>query len=135
MMRGAGDEETKAGAGDPPEMTSPNPPKRRPRGGNQLDANMRNLVRQIGKDKLAPDITAQEVYYSRSIRIRRLILEFLIMSEGTSWANLPELHARAANYAGCSSVTAARWIHQFTRVGAKHRLIEAIDHWLVERRD
>ncbi len=96
---------------------------------------MTRLVRDIGRNKLAPDRSSEERYYSRSLEIRRLIAEFLIENEGTTWANLPELHARAGNYAGCSSVTAARWVHQFTRVGARHRLVEAVDHWVLERRD
>jgi len=96
---------------------------------------MQRLVREVGRSKLAPDVTAEERHYSRSLRIRRLIAEFLVENEDSTWDNLLELHARAANYASCSSVTAARWVHQFTRVGARHKLVEAVDHWLLVRRD
>ena len=106
----------------------------RRRGDPEMDANLRELVKTVGKDKLSPDISAQEKYHSRSIRIRRLVLEFLVTNDGTTWANVLELHARAGNYADCSSVTAARWVHQFTRVGAPMELIEGVDHWVLSRR-
>jgi hypothetical protein len=106
----------------------------RKRGDPSLDPSLRALVQQVGKDKLSPDISAQEKYHSRSLTIRRKVLEFLVTHDGTTWANVLELHARAANYADCSSVTAARWVHQFTRVGAPCELIEAVDHWMLARR-
>ena len=106
----------------------------RRRGDPDLDPDLKALVQKVGKDKLSPDISAQEKYHSRSIKIRRLVLEFLVMHEGTTWANVLELHARAANYADCSSVTSARWIHQFTRVGAPCELLEATDHWVLIKR-
>lgn len=106
----------------------------RRRGDPTLDPRLQALVQRVGKDKLSPDISAQEKYHSRSIKIRRLILEFMILNDGTTWSNILELHARAANYADCSSVTAARWVHQFTRVGSDMELIEAVDHWLLMRR-
>ncbi len=107
----------------------------RKRGDPFEDASLRRLVASTGANKLAPDVSSEEVYYNRSMRIRRLILEFLIENEnGTIWRNLAELEARAGNYAGCSVVTAHRWIYQFTRVGARHRLIEAVDHWILEAR-
>jgi hypothetical protein len=118
---------------DPP---SPSSTRRgRKRGEEPVDSGLQKLIQDVGRNKLGPDVSALEVYYSRSIRIRRLIAEFLTENEGTLWSNLPELHARAANYAGCSSPTSARWIHQFTRVGAPWRLVESVDHWLLDRRD
>ena len=106
----------------------------RRRGEPDIAPDLKALVQMVGKDKLSPDISAQEKYHSRSLRIRRLVLEFLLMNDGSTWSNVLELHARAANYADCSSVTAARWVHQFTRVGAPMELIEAVDHWLLMRR-
>jgi len=128
----------KAGAGDPPEHRPSPAPKRRGgrrRGDALLDPDVERLIRGLGADKPASDVTAEERHYSRSLRIRRLIEEFLVENEGTTWANLPELHARAANYAGCSSVTGARWVYQMTRAGMPHKLVEAVDHWILERRD
>jgi hypothetical protein len=127
----------KAGAGAPPQRRTSNPPRRkggRKRGDTIVDAALDKLLRGAGTDKPAPDVSAEERHYSRSLRIRRLVEEFLQLNEGTSWANLLELHARAANYAGCASTTASRWVYQFTRAGMRHKLIEAVDHWMLERR-
>ncbi len=122
------------------------PPKRkrkrtggRRRGDDELDRRLEPdlavLVRQVGRNKLAPDTSAVERHYSRSLRFRTLIVEFLRENNGTTWADVGELDARAANYAGCASQTAARWVYQLTRVGAPFRLVDALDHWILERRD
>src|SRR5713101_5513890 len=126
--------DAKAGEGDPPERRPSPTPKRKKRtsarGETTPNDSMRALIRAVGKNKLVPDRTAQEIYYSRSLVIRRLIAEFLEANVGSTWTDLTELHARAGNYANCSSVTAGRWIRQFTSVGTKHRLLDAIDHWV-----
>jgi len=131
--------DAQAGTGAPPERRpSPAPRRKRrnaARGETDADPSMRALIRAVGKNKLVPDRTAQEIYYSRSLVIRRLIAEFLEANVGSVWTDLTELHARAANYASCSSVTAARWIRQFTSVGTRHRLLDAVDHWILEWRD
>lgn len=131
--------DAKAGQGAPPQhRLSPTPKRKRrtsARGESNPDPSMRALIRAVGKDKLVPDRTAQEIYYSRSVTIRRLIAEFLEQNVGSVWTDLTELHARAGNYAGCSSVTASRWIRQFTSVGARHRLLDGVDHWILERRE
>jgi hypothetical protein len=132
-----------AGAGDPPERSpspSPSKPKRKHGGGRKRgdavpDPDTERLIRVIGGDKPAPDVSAEERHYSRSLRIRRLVGEYLKTNVGSTWANLPELHARAANYAGCSSNTAARWVYQFTRVGMPYKLVDAVEYWVLEKRE
>ena len=104
------------------------------RGETLLDAETERLVRDIGRDKLAPDTSAEEIYYSRSLKIRRKIAEFLIENEGSYWHTLEELWARAANYAGCAEPTARRWVFQFTRVGTSHDLRMVGDYWMLEAR-
>ena len=132
--------EAKAGQGAPPEPRPSPAPSRKRRGGrkrgdSELDPEMERLVREVGRSKVVPDSTAIERHYTRSLRFRHLVMEFLLEAEGTTWADLGELHARAANYAGCASQTAARWVYQLTRVGGPFRLVEAVDHWILERRD
>lgn len=105
------------------------------RGQAAFDPDMKRLVMDIGKGKIGPDVTAIERHYSRSLAIRSRVLEFLLENEGSTWADLSELYARAANHAGCASETAHRWVHQFTRVGAGFRLLQAIDYWVLERRE
>jgi hypothetical protein len=134
-----------AGAGDPPERSpSPSPPKpKRKHGGGRKrgdavpvpDPDTERLIRVIGGDKPAPDVSAEERHYSRSLRIRRLVMEYLATNVGSTWRHPTELHARAANYAGCSSVTAARWVYQFTRVGMPYQLVDAVEYWVLEKRE
>jgi len=132
--------DAKAGAGDPPERRPSPTPKRKHTGGRRrgepsADANLTRLVRLAGKNLLAPDTTAIERHIRRSERIQRKVAEYLTDNVGSVWTDLAELHARAANYAGCASPTAARWVYQFTRVGAAFRLLDGVDHWVLERRD
>lgn len=125
--------------GNPPAV-APAPKKkkkrlRKARDETELNPEMQRLVRIIGRDKVVPDTTALERHYSRSLRFRHLIVEFLLENSDTTWTDISDLHARAANYAGCSSQTAARWVFQLTRVDAPFRLLEAVDHWVLERRE
>lgn len=111
--------------------------QRRARGLVPLSDSMRVLVDAVGESKVAADMSAEERYYSRSLDIRQLIAEFLGLpeNEGSVWSSQTELHARAANYAGCSLVTAERWIFQFTRVGTDFRLSKVdVGKWMLERR-
>lgn len=132
-------EGAKAGAGDPPKATERPTPKRRSggrkRGDPDLEPSLNELVRDIGRNKLAPDVTAVERHYARSLTIRRLVGEFLTDNVGSVWRDPMELYARAANYAGCATNTAQRWTFQLTRAGAPFKLVEAIDHWTLERRN
>lgn len=106
----------------------------RRRGDVELDPRLRAIVETSGKNKPTPDTSAEERYHARSLRIRNRIAEWLTLNEGTTWATMTEINNRAANYAGCSSVTAARWVSQFTVVGTAHKIILATDYFLIERR-
>lgn len=133
-----GDKSAKAGEGDPPERRrSSLSPKKRPglRGKPSLDPSLKRLVQLVGKNLVAPDTTSVERHIRRSERIQRKIAEYLTDNVGSAWTDLVELHARAANYAGCASPTAARWIFQLTRAGQAFRLLDAVDHWVLERRE
>lgn len=122
-----------------PERLASRPKRKRkdgkPRGGSDLSPDLARLVRVVGRDKVVPDTTALERHYSRSLRFRHKILEFLLDNRDTVWIDIAELHAQAANYAGCASQTAARWIYQLTRQDAPFRLREAVDRWVLERRE
>lgn len=106
----------------------------RRRGDSDLAPELRAIIESVGKDKLTPDITADERYYSRSLAYRRKIAEFLMQNEGTTWTTLEELCNRAGNYAGCSVVTARRWVKQFTVAGTAHKIVQSIDYIILERR-
>jgi len=71
-----------------------------------------------------PDMTATERHISRSLRIRRQIMKFMVQNVGQAYEEPSDLANQAANAAGCASETAARWIKQFTAPGALFSLIE-----------
>jgi hypothetical protein len=84
---------------------------------------------------VAPDRTAVETHISRSLKYRRLIMEFLLENEDTTWESRRELDGRAANFAGSSLQCAEKWVFQWTLVGAPWRLdTEAIGGPFVLRR-
>jgi hypothetical protein len=136
--------EAEAGAGAPPEPRPSPAPKnsngRRSsslRGKTSLTPELRELAHLSGEVKLAPDTTAVERHYARSLRIREYILEFLKENAGSTWSDPRELYARAANFCNpiCSTTTAERWIHQFTRVGAPFKIVEGLGYVILERRE
>jgi hypothetical protein len=71
-------------------------------------------------DTTTPDTSAEERYYSRSLRIRRAVLEFLDDNVGRGWADLMTMAGECGNTGKpmpFSSITAYRWIAQFTAPG------------------
>lgn len=117
----------------PPVVPKPKPKKtRKP---DVLSPSTRRLIRDVGVHKLGPDLTAVERHYNRSLAIRTLVFQFLHEHRDTVWADPSELHAQAANAAGCSMPTAARWVFQFTRADAPFKLHLNVDRWVLERRD
>src|SRR3990167_5281945 len=48
---------------------------------------------------------------------------------------LAEPKSDAANYAGCASMTASRWIYQFTGPGQRWQVIETEDTYLLAKRN
>jgi len=125
------------GPGEAPSSDSPKKRRRHVRGRTALTAELQALARLSGEVKIAPDTTAVERHYARSLRIREFILEFLKENAGSTWADVRELYARAANFCDpiCAESTAERWIHQYTRVGAPFKLVEGLGYVILERRD
>ena len=80
------------------------------------------------------DMTATERHISRSLRIRRKIMKYLATNVGQAFEDLSDLGNQAANYAGCSSETATRWIKQFTSPGTPFILTEQPAGYVVWRR-
>jgi len=95
---------------------------------------MQQIVQDVGRNKLVPDISSEERFYTLSLDIRALIAEFLQDNVGSQWPNLSVLHAQAANYARCAMTTASRWVLQLTQVGTDFRLVRSVDRWILERR-
>lgn len=92
-----------------------------------------------------PDVPGPEFTIRRSFRIQDGIERFLEENVDTSWESIQDLHVRAANYVWHigllkrrpSSVTAGRWIQQYTAVGEKYRLreVKGEGYWILERRE
>lgn len=68
-------------------------------------------------DNSKPDISAEERYYSRSLKIRRSVILWLDENVGRGWYKLQTMANECANSGKpipFSSTTADRWIGQFT---------------------
>lgn len=64
-----------------------------------------------------PDISAEERYYARSVKIRRHVILWLDKNVGRGWRQLLEMAEECGNDGKplpFSSTTGYRWIHQFT---------------------
>jgi hypothetical protein len=70
------------------------------------------------------DMRPEEKYISRSLKIRRKVLAFLSIHEGSCFYDMPDLCDQVGNFAECSSETARRWIYQFTAPNAPYKLTE-----------
>jgi hypothetical protein len=126
----------KAGTGAPPKATEPNPQ-------NQKAKRPKQKRPKVVLEH--PDTTGPEFTIRRSFRIQDGIERFLEENVDTSWENLQELYVRAANsiwHTGLlkrrpSSVTAQRWIQQYTAVGERYRIREVPreGYWMLERRE
>ncbi len=68
----------------------------------------------IDSGKAVADISADERFYARSVRIRRLIMGWMVDNVNQRFDSMGEMEAQAANYAKASMVTARRGISQFT---------------------
>lgn len=87
-----------------------------------------------GVIKVVSDMSAEERFTARSHRFRKKLRSFLEQEVGASWGSMGELHRDAANYAGCSSQCAARWIYQFTGPGQEFQIIETEDEYTIANR-
>ena len=104
-----------------------------------MSASERERVSQAKKaidDGMKPfaDISAEERFYNRSVRIRRKILKWMVEHVGEAWQTYAEMDAEAANAAGCHMTTAHRWIFQFSRRGKPFEIEEKVDTVVLRER-
>ncbi len=87
-----------------------------------------------GEPKVVSDMSAEERSYARSRKFQKKLRSWLEQSIGLSYPTMGEMHRDAANYAGCSMVTAARWVYQFTGPGQHFQIIETEDDYVIATR-
>src|SRR3970040_2512721 len=88
-----------------------------------------------GTVKVVADMRAEERWMARSFRFRKKLRSWMDQSVGEAGSTMGELHRDAANYAGCASMTASRWIYQFTGPGQRWQVIETEDVFLLAKRN
>ena len=98
------------------------------------EAQKREIQRAIDSGKAVEDISAEERFYNRSIKIRRGIMAWLVENEDKSFESLGDLEAQAANMANCSMVTARRWLYQFTRENKPFEIVDKGDFYVIRGR-
>ena len=98
------------------------------------EAQKREVQRAIDSGKAVEDISAEERFYNRSIKIRRGIMAWLVENEDKSFESLGDLEAQAANMANCSMVTARRWLYQFTRENKPFEIVDKGDFYIIRGR-
>lgn len=74
------------------------------------------------------------IYCGRSRQIRDRLASWLRKTVGKPFKTMKELQADAANYSGCSMVTAARWVYQFTAPGQKYKIMQTKDAFTIRTR-
>ena len=82
-----------------------------------------------GTIKVVPDMSAEERFIARSLRIRKKIKSWLTQNVGERWPTLGALHRDCANYCDASMNTVSRWVYQFTGPGQEWQLIEHEDDY------
>lgn len=135
-----GSEGAKAGQG-PAESDRVTTPRSSSAGNNNRTS------RRNARPKLVlehPDIPGPEFTIRRSFSIQDGITRFLEENVDTAWRNPNDLYVRAANavwHMGFlkrrpSSVTAGRWIQQYTAVGEKYDFREVLGegYWILALR-
>ena len=92
------------------------------------------LQTAIDTGKAVADISADERFYARSVRIRRKIMEWMLANLDQRFDSMGEMEAQAGNYAKASMVTARRWIFQFSQPGRPFRIEESADFYILRER-
>ncbi len=67
--------------------------------------------------KIQRDWSAEERFVNRSFKIRKLVRAWLKANTGQIFETSSLMSEICANYSKCSSVTAYRWLHQYTAPG------------------
>lgn len=88
----------------------------------------------IDSGKAVADISADERFYARSVRIRRYIMAWMVENVNQRFDSMGEMEAQAANSAKASMVTARRWIFQFSQPGKPFRIEESADFYIIRER-
>ncbi len=92
--------------------------------------NEQNAVEQ-GLEKTTKDWSAEERYYNRSRKIRRKVWKWMYDTRGVLFDTEESMSATCANYARCSSVTARRWIHQYSQSNSDFYVHDATNGYTV----
>lgn len=98
------------------------------------EAQKRDIQRALDSGKAVEDISAEERFYNRSVRIRRGVMAWLVDNEDRTFESLGDMEAQAANKANCSMVTARRWIYQFTRENKPFEIVDKGDFYIIRGR-
>lgn len=98
------------------------------------EAHKREVQRALDSSKAVEDISSEERFYNRSVKIRKGIMAFLVDNEDKSFESLGDLEAQAANSAKCSMVTARRWLYQFTREGKPFQIVDKGNFYIIRGR-
>jgi hypothetical protein len=100
------------------------------------ESDARSKTRRVIDEGLKPyaDTSSEERNRRYSLKIRRKIKRWLIEHTGDVWDTLEDMHADAGNYAGCSQVTAGRWIHQLTRPPMIWEIVDTPDAYILRER-
>ena len=88
----------------------------------------------IDTGKALADISADERFYQRSVKIRRKILEWMADHVNDRFDSMGEMEAQAANFAKCSMPTARRWIFQFIQPDKPFWIEELSDFYVLRER-
>jgi hypothetical protein len=88
----------------------------------------------IDTGKAVADISADERFYNRSVKIRRLVMEWMAAHVDERFDSLGEMEAQAANHAKASMPTARRWIFQFIQPGKPFWIQEATSFYILRER-
>jgi hypothetical protein len=84
--------------------------------------------------KALADISSEERFYNRSVKIRRNVMRFLMEHVGIPYDSLGDLEAQAANFSNCSMVTARRWLFQWTRDDKPFYIEEKTNYYIIRER-
>lgn len=98
------------------------------------EAQKREIQKALDGGKAVEDISAEERFYNRSVRIRRGIMAWLVENEDKSFDSLGDMEAQAANYANCSMVTARRWLYQFSRENKPFEIVDKGAFYIIRGR-